>query len=243
LRWGTLDRCVAGRHGRDRRPFIPRGRGRPGNTNTRVPTRTGAIEVQHVHSAGVMSAAQMRSEDVMLPFGRRNSRVMPIAYIEHQIPGRLRLRIFTNRRMQLAALAPHHRIPAIYQWNAFVAAGGLISYGADLEDVCREAGHYTARVLQGEWPAELPLQQPTKFQLAINLKVAGDLGLTIPPALLALPTRSSNDPPRPHRAPREHSGCVAASWVDAAARGDAARGRANERGRGISAWTIAIEDR
>jgi putative ABC transport system substrate-binding protein len=94
--------------------------------------------------------------------------------------------IFTNRRAELVALASAHRVAAIYQWSLFVAAGGLMSYGADLEDVYREAGHYTARVLKGEKPGYLPVQQPTKFQLSINMKVARDLDLTIPATLLAL---------------------------------------------------------
>jgi putative tryptophan/tyrosine transport system substrate-binding protein len=93
--------------------------------------------------------------------------------------------IFTNRRTQIVALAARYRIPAIYQWNVFVTAGGLISYGTDLEDVFRQAGQYTGRVLRGEKPADLPVQQPTKFQLAVNLKTAQALGLTVPPSLLA----------------------------------------------------------
>ena len=93
--------------------------------------------------------------------------------------------IFTNRRVQIAALAARYRIPAIYQWSAFVAAGGLVSYGTELEDVYRKAGQYTGRVLQGELPANLPVQQPTTFQLAINLTAARTLGLVVPPTLLA----------------------------------------------------------
>jgi putative tryptophan/tyrosine transport system substrate-binding protein len=93
--------------------------------------------------------------------------------------------IFTNRRTQIVALAAHYHIPAIYQWNVFVTAGGLISYGTDLEDTFRQAGQYTGRVLNGEKPADLPVQQATKFQLAINLKTAKTLGLSVPPSLLA----------------------------------------------------------
>jgi putative tryptophan/tyrosine transport system substrate-binding protein len=93
--------------------------------------------------------------------------------------------IFTNRRTQVVTLAAHYRIPAIYQWNVFVTAGGLVSYGTDLEDTFRQAGQYTGRVLRGENPADLPVQQATKFQLAINLKTAKAPGLTIPPSLLA----------------------------------------------------------
>jgi putative tryptophan/tyrosine transport system substrate-binding protein len=84
--------------------------------------------------------------------------------------------IFTNRRAQIVALAARYRVPAIYQWNVFLTAGGLISW---------QAGQYSGRVLKGEKPADLPVQQPTKFQLAINLKTAKSLDLTIPPSLLA----------------------------------------------------------
>jgi putative ABC transport system substrate-binding protein len=92
---------------------------------------------------------------------------------------------FTIRRIELAVLAARYGMPTIYQWNLFVAAGGLISYGAELADGYRQAGVYTGRVLKGEKPADLPVLQPTKFNLAINLKTAKALGLTVPPTLLA----------------------------------------------------------
>jgi putative ABC transport system substrate-binding protein len=92
---------------------------------------------------------------------------------------------FTNRRVQITALTARYRIPTIYQWSIFVAAGGLISYGTELEEIYKQAGRYTGRVLKGEKPTDLPVQQPTTFKLAINLTAAKTLGITVPPTLLA----------------------------------------------------------
>ncbi|MGC2122475.1 MAG: ABC transporter substrate-binding protein [Xanthobacteraceae bacterium] len=94
--------------------------------------------------------------------------------------------IFTERRKDILAFAAARKLPAIYQWNLFVLDGGLISYGADLADIYRQAGAYTARVLKGEKPGDLPVMQPTKFDLFVNLKTAKTLGIDVPPTLLAL---------------------------------------------------------
>jgi ABC-type uncharacterized transport system substrate-binding protein len=93
--------------------------------------------------------------------------------------------LFNNRRVQLVTLAAYHRVPAIYSWREGAEAGGLMSYGTNLSDTFRQTGVYTGRVLKGEKPADLPVQAPTRYQLAINLKTAKALGLTVSDTLLA----------------------------------------------------------
>jgi putative ABC transport system substrate-binding protein len=85
----------------------------------------------------------------------------------------------------LADLALTHGLPMVVTFPGQAKAGGLLSYTADLEEICRRAGNLAARILRGARPADLPVEQPTKFELVINLKTAKALGLTIPPAVLA----------------------------------------------------------
>ena len=91
---------------------------------------------------------------------------------------------YVGQREQLAALAIRHALPAMFSLREHAEAGGLMSYGTDLVEAYRQLGHYTGQILAGAKPADMPVQQPTKFELLINLKTAKSLGLDIPPPLL-----------------------------------------------------------
>jgi putative ABC transport system substrate-binding protein len=92
---------------------------------------------------------------------------------------------FNTRRQELVALASRHALPAIYEWRESAVAGGLISYGPSLTGIWREIGIYAGKILNGAKPADLPVEQPTTFELVVNLKTAKALGLTVPQSILA----------------------------------------------------------
>jgi putative ABC transport system substrate-binding protein len=94
--------------------------------------------------------------------------------------------IFEGQRHRIVALAAQHAVPTIYALREYTVAGGLMSYGASISEMYRQAGLYVGRILKGEKPAELPVMQASKFELFINLKTAKTLGIRVPPALLAL---------------------------------------------------------
>lgn len=93
--------------------------------------------------------------------------------------------LFTAHRARITQLALAAGLPTIFHWREFVQAGGLLSYGPDNAALYRRAAHFVDKILKGAKPADLPIEQPTRFTLAVNLTTARTLGLSIPPALLA----------------------------------------------------------
>ena len=143
-----------------------------------------AIEVQDAQTAARANGRQLRTVNA----GTAAEIDSAFALIREQGADALIVAsdpFFVTQREQLAALAARHGIPAIYPFRELVAAGGLMSYGASLTGAYRQAGLYIGRILKGEKPADLPIVQPTIFEMVINLKTAKALGITMPPSLLA----------------------------------------------------------
>jgi putative ABC transport system substrate-binding protein len=140
--------------------------------------------------ADLQAAARTLGLQLVVVNARTDSDLEPaFATLSQQHAGAILVGATTNfyaRRMeQLAALAARHALPAIYSDREFTLVGGLISYGGSLGYMLHQVGIYTGRILKGERPADLPVQQVTKLELVINLKTAKALGLTIPETLLA----------------------------------------------------------
>jgi putative tryptophan/tyrosine transport system substrate-binding protein len=138
---------------------------------------------------GVRAAAESRGLDLKVLYAGAEHEFDPVfATLGGQRPVGLIIApdiFFGTRLQQLGALTRDHGLPAIHQFRAFAAAGGLMSYGTDVDDSFRLSGIYAGRVLKGEKPAELPVQRATRVAFVVNMKTANALGLTVPPTLLA----------------------------------------------------------
>ena len=148
----------------------------------RPPPGSGHAEV--LRTKEIVHIDDLRS---MTPYREGNPLLVTCSIVEQRIKA---LAVFADpfffhHRDQITLLAIRYALPTIYSHREFVTSGGLISYGSDLPDVWRQAGVYTGQILNGSKPADLPIVQPVKFALVINLKAANALGLTVSPALLA----------------------------------------------------------
>ena len=148
----------------------------------------GRLLLQSIEAAGPSfavksTAAPVQSMEDIHDVLSRLARVQDAGLIVHPD-------IFTSlNRDLIISLAAKHRLPAVYPFRYFVTAGGLASYGIDTPDLFRRAASYVDRILRGAKPADLPVQQPTKFEFAINLETAKALGIAVPPCCLPAPTR------------------------------------------------------
>lgn len=141
-----------------------------------------------VQADAIKAAAQAAGRQVVLAYAKSGPEIDAALamFKERSVAGFLpgADAFFASQRTQIVVLATRYGWPAVYQWREFVEAGGLASFGPNLFDVYRQVGIYAARILQGEKPADLPVQQPAKFELVINLRTAKALGVAVPLPLL-----------------------------------------------------------
>jgi ABC-type uncharacterized transport system substrate-binding protein len=146
-------------------------------------------QMSEIESKGVLSAARvLRIECRLLNASSESELDTAIASVGKLGAGALVVSgepFFDSQRERIVALSSRHGVAAVYAWREYVLTGGLMSYGTDLPESYRQAGIYAGRILKGEKPTDLPVMQPTKFHLAVNLKTATALALTVPPFLLA----------------------------------------------------------
>jgi putative ABC transport system substrate-binding protein len=154
---------------------------RPGGNATGVSFLSAATETKRLGLLRELLPKATASTDSQLDRGFATlAQLRPDAVIVVAAP------FFTTRHERLVALAAHYRIPAMYAWREFPAAGGLMSYGTSFTDAFRQAGVYSGRILKGAKPSDLPVLVPTKFELVINMKTAKALGIEVPNAIQLL---------------------------------------------------------
>ena len=148
-----------------------------------------ANPVSAADAANVQAAAHAIGQRVRLLSASKSGEIdAAFATVARERPDALLVEaetLFLNQRDKVAALAARHAMPTMYGDREMVEAGGLISYGASITALHRQAGIYVGRILNGAKPADLPVQQPSTFELVVNLKTAKALGLTVPPSILA----------------------------------------------------------
>jgi putative ABC transport system substrate-binding protein len=149
----------------------------PGNPNGRRQAND-ALEAARTMSTKLEVLAASNDQEIDAAFGALRDKHVDALMVAVDA-------FLNSRRPRLTTLAAEHKMPAIFYDRAFVAGGGLISYGYSIADAYRQAGIYTAKILKGTKPGELPVVQPPKVQLIINVKTAKSLGITVPPTLLA----------------------------------------------------------
>jgi putative ABC transport system substrate-binding protein len=147
-------------------------------------------QMSEIESKGALAAARTLGIELRVLYARSESELeTALPAVAKPPAGALVVSgepFFDSQRERIVDLASLHGIAAVYAWREYVLAGGLISYGTDLPDSYRQAATYVGRILKGEKTANLPVVQPTKFELVINLKTAKVVGLTVPPTLLAI---------------------------------------------------------